>query len=345
MFLHFIHQFRAIAIIFIVAGHSDNILYWEDGSLAHRLVTTIFANGTLLFVFIAGFLFQYLLPRYSHLKYYKSKLYNVIIPYVLISIPAVAYFVTNKYPYPFLPEGFFEFSMAYQVYWLYITGLHLTAMWFIPMITLFYLLGPVFAALDRDGRVYYLVPPLFVLSLFLHRSYANLDIIHSFIFFLPIYLLGMWTSRNLSLVMKIMERVHIPAALIWVSLVVIQFFFFKAAGNVYVKEAFSFESDIISVNMIQKTVLAFLLVYYLSRLQDRIGTSLDAIATTSFAIYFLHSYVIKFTSSMLTKLDLAIAGNFITFIFACAAVLGVSLWVALMTKRIFPNRSRILIGA
>lgn len=89
MRLRYVEQFRALAIVMIVAGHAWYMQDWDRGSLAARLSLTIATNGTYLFVFIAGFLFQHLLPKFETWRYYRSKLRNVVLPYLIVSIPGL----------------------------------------------------------------------------------------------------------------------------------------------------------------------------------------------------------------------------------------------------------------
>lgn len=56
--LNYIHLFRAIAIILIVLGHS--CIAGCPYAILKSSLMEIFANGTVLFVFVSGFLFQYL---------------------------------------------------------------------------------------------------------------------------------------------------------------------------------------------------------------------------------------------------------------------------------------------
>ena len=86
-FLHFIHSFRGVAILFVVGGHI--LLDWKPGTVSEKILDAIFQNGTVLFVFIAGYLFQHLSGKYDTLDYWKKKVQYVLLPYILISTPAI----------------------------------------------------------------------------------------------------------------------------------------------------------------------------------------------------------------------------------------------------------------
>ena len=68
MFLGYIHSFRALAILFIVGGHCIDFFNWSEGSAAiERMLRILISNGSVLFVFIAGYLFQHLAIKYLSL--------------------------------------------------------------------------------------------------------------------------------------------------------------------------------------------------------------------------------------------------------------------------------------
>ena len=91
MFLSYIHSLRALAILSIVAVHCLPLFAWDRFRWQDRLLLSLVSNGTVLFVFVAGFLFQYLSYKFEYRRYLKSKLQNVLLPYVCVSLPMIAY--------------------------------------------------------------------------------------------------------------------------------------------------------------------------------------------------------------------------------------------------------------
>ena len=61
-------------MIYIVAGHCFSAFNWQNSPVLERLTTLLLANGTIFFVFIAGYLFQYLSKSYAPKKYFFAKL-------------------------------------------------------------------------------------------------------------------------------------------------------------------------------------------------------------------------------------------------------------------------------
>jgi peptidoglycan/LPS O-acetylase OafA/YrhL len=77
-FLPYIHNFRGIAILYIVAFHCHSSFGWGYHDLEKRIWNSLVVYGTVLFVFIAGFLFQHLNGQdrnydFSFVTYLKKK--------------------------------------------------------------------------------------------------------------------------------------------------------------------------------------------------------------------------------------------------------------------------------
>jgi len=97
-FLRYVHNFRGLAILFIVVAHTMQVLTWQDNPELQVFLNVVLQNGSVYFVFIAGFLFQYLSRKYAYKTYLINKLQNVLLPYFLISIPAISYWLLRGGP-------------------------------------------------------------------------------------------------------------------------------------------------------------------------------------------------------------------------------------------------------
>ena len=87
-YLPYVHSFRAVAIVAVVGAHLD--LVWS-ATWGSRVAQSIIDNGTVLFVFIAGLLFQHRSTGFKYLRYLRTKLFNVIVPYFVSSLPALGF--------------------------------------------------------------------------------------------------------------------------------------------------------------------------------------------------------------------------------------------------------------
>src|SRR5262245_40377254 len=91
-FLSYVHSFRGLAILAVVATHTSDLLAWGPGSpLAYRLLYSAVQNGTVPFVLIAGFLFQHLSAGFRYTSYLRRKVTNVILPYLIVSLPVLGW--------------------------------------------------------------------------------------------------------------------------------------------------------------------------------------------------------------------------------------------------------------
>ena len=164
--LNYINVFRGIAIILILMAHT--MQFGEAGSIEKYISFEIFAGGTALFVFIAGYLFQYLSYKFEYKNYLKKKWQNVIIPYFITSIPGIiaCLAIPNIYKNPF--DGMNIFA---QIGIFITTGrVHNLPTWFMPMITIFFLLSALLLYLERKNILYKLLPLLLLVTIFVPRG-------------------------------------------------------------------------------------------------------------------------------------------------------------------------------
>ncbi|MEN9848727.1 MAG: hypothetical protein RL368_1467, partial [Pseudomonadota bacterium] len=213
MFLNYINNLRGLVIIFIVGFHSFWLIDWDTNSLLYDVVYSFFKGSSAYFLFIAGFLFQHLLKNYHYKNYLNKKFQYVILPYLLVSIPAIVKIVF------FANDGLFkEYPSYLQIPLYYFSGLHVSPFWFIPMIALFYLCSPLFAYFDKKPNFYWVLLGLILLSqvVLRKRGLAFGDMspslltvllapLQSFVHFLSIYIFGMFCSHHKQLLFKYLQ--------------------------------------------------------------------------------------------------------------------------------------------
>ena len=343
MFLSYIHSFRAVAILFIVAGHCVYLFEWE-GHWIESVLRSVFQNGTVLFVFVAGFLFQHLSGRFEYRRYLKSKLKNVIAPYIVVSIPmlAVQYLTSRS---SFDPSRGFEFpTLAHNIAWNYLTGYHILPFWFIPMIVVFYLIAPVLLWMDRARWPYYVMPALFAVAVLAHRPENITQTYHSCITFLPVYIYGMWSSRYRESLMPWVQRLLLPLTALAAALVSVEVFLLDRGGAIVSRLPFSTENGVFDTNALQKILLCWVLMAWLDRYDDQVRGALATLADLSFGIFFLHMYFIQAWAHLLPGENFP-HGNLLKYFGLVSVVVGLSVLVILVVKRIFGKRSRMIVGS
>lgn len=334
MFLNYMNNFRGVAILFIVAVHVlhklRTVFGWDNSDLSYASVSAIVSNGTVLFVFISGFLFQHLSARFNYGAYLGSKWRNIILPYLIISIPAIAMHVGG---FTSIPNPFAGHPQIVQVLLFYVTGLHLLPLWFIPMLALFYVISPLLVKLDRARRPYWLLLPLLIIASFTPRPFDNIPV--SFVHYFPVYLFGMFCSRYRADVLRFVERYFAPLLVLFVGLVALDAWI-------------SFGSErVIATNHLtlwDKLILALLLMYLLYRYDAVVKQRFDLLASTSFGIYFVHQYLIELSSRFVPSTIDDAWIRVMVFLLLTGAVTALSIVLLQSAKRMVGVRSRMLIG-
>ena len=292
--LNYINVFRGLAILLIIMGHT--MQFGESNSLANIINCEMICGGTALFIFISGFLFQHLSAKYEFKNYMSKKWTNVIMPYLIISIPGIILCLLCPVAY--------KNSFAGLATWVQIP-LHLTIgrvhnvpTWFIPMIIIFFLCSWMFLKLEKQGLLYKLLPFLFLITLFLPRGIAEYEstigldyltkyfiyakyIVTNFFHFISLYVFGMFCSTNKDIIDKFFDK----RWLLWFLMISI------SAIDIYTQYKYQYSNFTISKIFLTMLVLAYLKHYDEILLSHKkTNATLDFIAKYSFGLFFIHWY-------------------------------------------------------
>jgi surface polysaccharide O-acyltransferase-like enzyme len=336
MFLNYINNLRGFVILLIVATHClwAGLLVWppmDNMFSVNGFLHTFILRSSGYFVFIAGFLFQYLSAKFIFSKYINTKFNNVILPYLLISIPAIAYDAFVK------SDGVFnDYDPIVRVLLYYIHGMHMSYMWFIPMIVIFYFIAPLLIKLNQYPKLYWSLPIFVVISLVVHREVVPYhNPLQSFVHYFSIYVFGMWVSQYREMVLAWLEKYGWAILGLFLLSIFVQFYLrFILNLTFYMEMAAYF-----------KIIFGSLLMVYLFRRYDHyLGTSLDKIAAMSFGIYFVHGYVLSALRIIVGKFSLAIHGNILTYLLLFLFTLISTLIILWIVKALFGKHSRKLVG-
>lgn len=298
--LFYIVYLRAIAIILIVAGHT--ILWGKDAVLRSNLY--LFTGGTFLFVFIAGYLFEYLSCKFNYKDYLFKKFTNVIMPYFVTLLPAaVLYAIKNPIngPFMYMPPAQTFFSTL-------IVGSAVNPpLWFIPMISVFFLLAPVFLFIRTKKflwysililsvtytifakRVPFLPPPVYettcIAEIF---KYYIILLAQNCLLFLSFYLGGMavceFTESRPDFFRRYLKPVLAVSAV-----------FFIISGILYV---YFTDISILKIHFSKIFMIIMLLSFFMLNEQKikakpELNGALNFLADYSFGIFFIHHYFIN----------------------------------------------------
>jgi probable poly-beta-1,6-N-acetyl-D-glucosamine export protein len=345
-FLHYIHHYRGLAIVLIVAVHCRMAFPWPEDSVVHEVLFYGLNSSTILFVFISGFLFAHLnAQRFDFKTYLLQKLKFVLVPYALISIPALLDKLLFEQDAAWMDSFYRESNSVYQVIYMLVTGKHSGPFYFIPTIFAMYLLAPLFLRL-LGSRFF---TPLAVLIIsggfFCHQYgyYATLG--ESIVYFIPVYVFGMWISSHKDKILNFPLWFWLSLAGLY-SLIfllevtqTIQSFRLNGFGQVhYWQAAFNW-------GKLKEMTLALLLTGIFYRLRDRKFELLETLGYYSFGIYFIHIYFINATEKTVEYFHGNLSQNLGIFLMFTVAVIAASAGSIHLVKKITGKNSRWLTGS
>jgi len=300
--LNYIHIFRAIAIIIIVLGHSVDTSHEIMGILVNIFIQ----GGTVLFVFISGFLFQYLSDNFSYPTYLKKKFFNVILPYLLTSVIGITWvFLFAKH------NPFVSINKIVQVGMFLTTGyVHNLPTWYIPMTSILFLSAAVLLKLEKKivfnkySLLFFILPVLICVSCFLPSFkrivFANEEIMSAWqvyagylekilfdtVSLFPIYILGMFFAKYRQKYIKILYQKRV---LIWTM-------FIGGSIILFFLTYYHFlPAKLLFTNVMMILLILGYLWHYDEKIKEHeyINKYLGIIADYSFAIFFFHFYFIR----------------------------------------------------
>jgi surface polysaccharide O-acyltransferase-like enzyme len=343
VFQNNIHNLRGIAILGIVGAHSIHAFDWSDSMVWFRIFDTLCNQSSILFFFIAGYLFQYLSARFAYSRYMKRKLTTVLVPYLILSTPALvvstgwgagAAFLTGNGE-PMIPQdsvwqGFYDLPAWQQMIAFYATGKHLAPFWFVPTIALFYVIAPILLAADRRKWIYALLPLFMAWSAYAGRDYF-FGPIGKGTYLFSVYLMGMFFSRYQSETMRWATRLRWPLIL-------------AAAALFYLNVTLEQPHHGILYGL--KVCLAPIALYWLREWDAFLGKKFDYLAHVSFGLFFVHGYFIsglRLIYERSTQRPLP-DGNVVYYLAFAAVILALSLAVLATARKVLKDRSRLLVG-
>jgi peptidoglycan/LPS O-acetylase OafA/YrhL len=328
--LEFIDLLRAMAIIIVVATHMRDP-FPPGGPIKSEPFGLLFRHINLIFIFVSGFLFQYLLGRFSYGSYLRTKLRNVGLPYLVMSLPALAIYLAGlKEPAPHVSAAA-EYGALGQLGVMLVTGSHLAPFWFIPMMAIFYFVAPVLARMDRVPVFYWSILPLLAVSMVVGRSAADDNPAQNFLFYLPVYLIGMVMSHFAGRLTKV-------PALGWLAMMLCIFlpFWGPAAGDPF------------HDNFLFVTKIAFCigLTGMLALHVRKTPRWLRYVGDISFGIFFVHYYAIALVSLLVERQFFGgrLAGITL-YLLSTAVVFGLSVLAVAVIRRLSGTHSRQIVGA
>ena len=342
-FINSINYFRGLAIILIVMGHSNDLARYDMSGNLEALLLAFIKNSTVYFVFISGFLYHHIFyHKFNYKKFMTKKTQYVLLPYLLISIIPIVLTVFMLDGGRALPDDLRNQPLM-AIIWYIFSGQVVTAYWYIPMAMLLFAISPLINLIIKSNVVLPVALFLLPISTIIHRPEYNLNVFHSLLYFIPVYLIGVWSSINNKKIYAYLKdnKKKVVLAIIGLALLMIQVFVFKQPSSFYKDFWLVTVPD---VNLLQKILYCFLFMSILDQYENTNFVILNKIAETSFAIYFIHPFILYVLLAVSARVDIDFEGNFFTFIFVALGMLFGSMAIAFAIKAIFKKKSRYLIG-
>jgi probable poly-beta-1,6-N-acetyl-D-glucosamine export protein len=351
----FFDYFRAIAIIMVVASHAYRP--WLIDTFSEKVFINLVVGGTIFFVFISGFFFHYVFyAKFQYRKFLIKKFKIVFVPFAVLTTIGFIYFVIRfgKHQFDAISPNGETFTLiehgAQLVKFLW-TGLIMSPYWFVPTIMVMFVLSPLFMLLiklsTRVQVILFII--LLAISTVVHRpildvtiSHSLLSTIHSVLYYLPVYWLGILCSMHKETVFKFVENKAILIAILTVLFAALQVLIYDSFANSHKAEIFSYSH--IDFMIIQKVLMCFFMLSVLQRIEKKTIAPLHYIAEATFAIYLLHPWVMHFLIEKNAFNPLYILPGIVVFILTTVIAIVLSLVVAHLVRLVFRTKSAHIIG-
>lgn len=217
-------------------------------------------------------------------------------------------------------------------------------LWFIPMITVYFLLAPAFMVFVRHPRLYWLLVLMIPTSLLAHRPpFPNLDLFHLCVYYLSAYVTGMCCSQFREQIEPILGKFAYTVAVFYALAFLAHFHWSNYHGNYEVSHIFSMEKGLIDWIFALKLVLCFALWGVMLRLDQRVAPHLRYLADASFAIFFVHMYFI-FSIQVAERWHTP-EGGVLQWFAELLSVLACSVFCVWLARKLLGSKSRLVIGS
>ena len=318
------HYFRAFAILTILACH---YVAWHG---YNEIDIVFFNTSTIYFLFISGYLCQYIdkKRRESPVAYYRKKLQNVIVPFIVFSM----FFAVMK--------GVFRFDIEFGKFLL--LGRVQGQYWYIPFISSMFVVSP-FICRMKDRHLGLLTIISFTLFLIFPVRPGEFTIQWPEVFYFYTYFSGFYFLGFVYCRFKEQVDEYLHKYWYWILILSLGLYAFIHNQSFL---GLSAVSRSILVPLQRMSVLCLMLVL-LSKVRNKRMWIFDQIAQFSFTLYFIHfALYINFAFVRTSFLGcFAFLPTILAEILMYFLYLVIMLVVSIIVKAALGSRSRMFIGA
>ncbi len=339
MHLQSLAIFRALAIVLVVLCHTPALGALAVDTLPERFVWNMLSGGTTMFVFISGYLFHHVfVSRFNYGAFVTKKIKRLFVPYIVLSCVALAIGCSDVV----LANFGGDFAAFKMTSYLLGSGAATMAYWYIPFALTLFAMAPLHVRFTQLRLRHQLavVGVLFVVALLIHRPVANVGPVQNLLYFTPVYLLGMMCSQHRAAVTPWLVRMAWPLLAVTIGLALLQSQ--QGVSGGYMKPMFDYGG--IDLMLLQKVCFCLFLIAFLRRFEGARSRTVEVLADTSFAIYFLHPIVLQIFVQ-LPWMNLRAGGEswiqFAGLSVICIAICASAAWYA---RSAFGPQSRYVTG-
>lgn len=348
MYLQSFVHFRAIAILLIVAGHCYGMVGWNINTVSDRVIASLISGSTAMFVFISGFFFHHVFyKKFTYAGFLKKKLTSVVSPYLICSALAIVFYVYYLKLPPYEEQLYSQQPGVWnQHIWPILQYLWYGSAsfpyWYIPFITLTFVMSPLhFRYIQLGPRLQVgILAVLVIVTMFTQRPLYNLSVLQSVLYFTPYYLLGIVASLHAETLKHTLLGKEWVLLLLTLGFAMLEATWQNRFGN-YHKPLLEWGG--VDLMVPQKVAMCLFFYVFLRRFDHSHNRLLSLIASTSFAIFFIHPWVIDQTGRAMQWLHITYNQAALLPVAVSIMTAG-SLAIAFLVKRVAGKRSLQLIG-
>ncbi len=335
-FLENIHLFRAFAIINVMLVHLWSHKGFDGGlSTANLCRAVLFGNSTIYFIFISGFLFEYLSPTFNLKKYYLKKIKYIVVPFIIWSLvmtmrDSIVLILLHRDT----SIQLFLTTCLKNI----VLGRASVHFWYIPFIIIVFIISPLLLLVPKKYEKILIFISL-ILPLLGTRTGTTVTV-YQFLYFFPVYVLGFYISKYYEKFEQIVTKYSYVFLIVFLVSTILLF------KNIYLANlnfmVFNLKD---SVFYIQKISFTFFVVVKLKEIKS--NKVLDMFANYSFGLYFLHLFFTYHTFYFMLKVihDQYYNLSFFMSLILAMAYVTITIVFIWFLKRLFGKNSRMFVGA
>lgn len=331
---HHIDNLRGLSILLVVLTHLSTLPLIDTSSNAVGFLVT---GATTWFVFISGYLFYRTEHgRFAYSVYLGKKLRSVWSPYLLFMAICVTLGILRSRP------AIHDMSVLEYILWSVSVGGELVVpLWFIPTISIFFLISPLVMAVAGQRSFLALTAVLMYVSLFSGRPAFNLNPLLSAVHFAGFYVLGTLCGKHAGTLQQVSRS---SAAWAWMLVGLLVFAYGLWLHGSLDLQPQTFQEAWGRPNAVEVSKVGLLMTLFVafSRWLSRPVPVLAHLAKISFGIYFVHGFVgvgFSYFERIVQMQDSRLV-PLVEFAF----VLTLSTLIVETIRRATPSKSRYVLG-